>query len=121
MEISYFIAHYDFEANIQKIINVYRGRRNAMVEALAEMLPTGVTCTQPQGGLFLWLELPKQLKAVELLKECLLHDVAFVPGDSFFPNGGVTNTLRLNYSNMPEDKIREGVKRLSYAIRKSMG
>ncbi|MBP2663322.1 MAG: putative transcriptional regulator, GntR family [Firmicutes bacterium] len=101
MEISYYIAHYDFEANIQ--------------------LPTGVTCTQPQGGLFLWLELPKQLKAVELLKECLLQDVAFVPGDSFFPNGGVTNTLRLNYSNMPEDKIREGIKRLSYAIRKSMG
>lgn len=121
MEISYFIAHYDFEANIQKIIKVYRGRRNAMVEALAEMLPTGVTCTQPQGGLFLWLELPKQLKAVELLKKCLLHDVAFVPGDSFFPNGGVTNTLRLNYSNMPEDKIREGIRRLSYAIRKSMG
>jgi len=121
MEISYYIAHYDFEANIQKIIKVYRGRRNAMVKALAETLPTGVTCTQPQGGLFLWLELPKQLKAVELLKECLLQDVAFVPGDSFFPNGGVTNTLRLNYSNMPEDKIREGVRRLSYAIRKSMG
>jgi len=121
MEISYYIAHYDFEANIQKIIKVYRGRRNAMVKALAETLPTGVTCTQPQGGLFLWLELPKQLKAVELLKECLLQDVAFVPGDSFFPNGGVTNTLRLNYSNMPEDKIREGIKRLSYAIRKSMG
>lgn len=120
MEISYFIAHYDFEANIQKIIKVYRSRRNTMVAALAEMLPAGVTYTRPQGGLFLWLELPKQLKAVELLQKCLLNDVAFVPGDSFFPNGGVTNTLRLNYSNMPEDKIREGIKRLSGAIGKSM-
>lgn len=120
MEISYFIDQYDFEANIQKIINVYRRRRNAMVEALAEMLPPGINCTKPQGGLFLWIELPEQIKAVDLLQECLLHNVAFVPGDSFFPNGGVTNTLRLNYSNMPEDKIREGVKRLSQVIRKRL-
>jgi 2-aminoadipate transaminase len=120
MEISYFIEHYDFEANVQKIISIYRSRRDAMLDALAEMMPAGVSYTRPQGGLFLWVELPEQMKAIDLLKECLLNDVAFVPGDSFFPNGGVTNTLRLNYSNMSEPRIREGVKRIANAIRKSL-
>lgn len=120
MEIAYFMEHYDFEGNIKKIVDVYRGRRDAMLAALAEMLPAGVKYTRPQGGLFLWLELPDQINSIELLKKCLQLDVAFVPGDSFFPNGGVTNTLRLNYSNMPEDRIREGVKRLCTAIRQSL-
>lgn len=120
MELAYYLEHYDFDANVKKIVDVYRGRRDAMLAALAEMLPPGVKYTRPQGGLFLWLELPESINATELLHKCLQHDVAFVPGDSFFPNGGVTNTLRLNYSNMPEDRIREGVKRLCAAIRQSL-
>jgi len=88
-----------------------------MVGALEEMMPAGVKFTRPQGGLFLWVELPKHIPAVELLRECLKRDVAFVPGDAFFPNGGVKNTLRLNYSNMPEDRIREGIRRLAGVIR----
>lgn len=120
MEIAHYIEHFDFEANIQKIIQVYRKRRNAMVDALAEMMPAGIKWTRPEGGLFLWLELPPAINAFELLQECLHYNVAFVPGESFFPNGGVTNTLRLNYSNMPEDRIREGIKRLSGVIRKHL-
>jgi 2-aminoadipate transaminase len=88
-----------------------------MIEMLQATLPEGVTFTHPEGGLFLWLELPKQMKAIQLLEDCLENNVAFIPGDSFFPNGGVTNTLRLNYSNMPEEKIREGIRRLSKAIK----
>ncbi len=84
---------------------------------LAEMMPEGVSFTRPQGGLFLWVSLPEQIKAVELLKECLKQDVAFVPVDAFFPNGGVENALRLNYSNMSEDRIRVGIGRLAVAIR----
>jgi 2-aminoadipate transaminase len=121
MEISRFMDLFDFEANIQKIVDVYRKRRDVMIETLVETLPQGVQFTRPQGGLFLWVELPKHLKAMELLKECLQYDVAFVPGDSFFPNGGVENTLRLNYSCMPEERIREGIRRFSAVIRKSLG
>ena len=84
-------------------------------------LPTGVSFTRPEGGLFLWLQLPESIKAMELLQDCLAQNVAFVPGDSFFPNGGVTNTLRLNYSNTPEEQIREGVRRLAQAIEKRIG
>lgn len=120
MELSCYIEQYDFDVNIAKIIGIYRRRRDVMLETLAETMPPGVTYTHPQGGLFLWMELPKQFSAMELLRECLLHDVAFVPGDSFFPNGGVTNALRLNYSNMPEDRIREGIRRIASVIRQKL-
>jgi len=119
MEIDLFMERFDFEGNLSRLTELYRQRRNAMVEALEEMLPAGVSFTRPQGGLFLWVTLPERIKAVELLKRCLEQNVAFVPGDAFFPNGGVENTLRLNYSNMPEERIREGIRRLSGAIRAS--
>ena len=117
MEVDLFMGEYDFEGNLQLLTELYRNRRNAMVESLEAEMPAGVGFTRPQGGLFLWVTLPAQIKAVELLKECLKLEVAFVPGDAFFPNGGVENTLRLNYSNMPEERIREGIRRLAGAIR----
>lgn len=116
MEISCFMDEYDFDVNVQKLVQLYRTRRNVMIDMLEKTLPKGVTFTRPQGGLFLWVELPKQMKALDLLEDCLKKHVAFIPGDSFFPNGGVENTLRLNYSSMPEEKIREGIRRLSKAI-----
>jgi len=118
MEIATYMDVFDFEAHIEKIITVYRKRRDIMVEMLDKTMPQGVTFTHPQGGLFLWVELPKHIKAMELLQDCLKNNVAFVPGDSFFPNGGVKNTFRLNYSNMSEEKIIEGIQRLSEAIKK---
>ena len=117
MEIDLFMERFDFEGNLVRLTELYRQRRNALVAALEAMMPEGVSFTRPQGGLFLWVTLPERIKAIELLKRCLEQNVAFVPGDSFFPNGGVENTLRLNYSNMPEDRIREGVARLAAAIR----
>lgn len=119
MEVDMFMERYDFEANLCRLIELYRNRRNAMIEALEEMMPVGVKFTRPEGGLFLWVELPPHIQAVELLRECLKRDVAFVPGDAFFPNGEVKNTLRLNYSNMPEARIREGIRRLAEVIRLS--
>ena len=121
MEVDMFMERYDFEGNLQKLTDLYRKRRNAMVESLEAMMPAGVTFTRPQGGLFLWVELPEQLGAVELLQECLKREVAFVPGDAFFPNGGIKNTLRLNYSNMSEERIREGIRRLAEAIKTLSG
>ena len=117
IEIDLFMERFDFEGNLVRLTELYRQRRNSMVAALEAMMPEGVSFTRPQGGLFLWVTLPERIKAIELLKRCLEQNVAFVPGDSFFPNGGVENTLRLNYSNMPEDRIREGVARLAAAIR----
>ena len=116
-EIAKYMEMYDFEANIEKIISVYRRRRDAMMSAIEKYFPAEVKYTYPQGGLFSWVELPEKVKAVELLKRCLEQKVAFVPGDSFFPDNKVENTLRLNYSNMPEDRIIEGISRLAAAIK----
>ncbi|WP_378955354.1 PLP-dependent aminotransferase family protein [Pelosinus sp. sgz500959] len=116
-EISKFIELYDLDANIEKIKSVYKQRRDIMIETMKKEFPPEVNYTYPQGGLFLWVELPSHIKAEALLLTCLEHKVAFVPGDSFFPNGGVENTLRLNYSNMPEERIVEGIKRLAKVIK----
>lgn len=117
MEIDLFMERFDFEANLRQLIDLYRSRRNAMVQALTDFMPAGVKFTRPQGGLFLWVELPFPLRSVDLLRECLKREVAFVPGDAFFPNGGPQNTLRLNYSNMPEERIREGIRRMAGVTR----
>jgi 2-aminoadipate transaminase len=111
-----FLETFDYDAHINKIIDIYKDRRDVMISALEEYFPAEAKFTRPQGGLFTWVELPGHINAALLLRQSLAFDVAFVPGDSFFPNGGVTNTLRLNYSNMPPEKIREGIRRLAAAI-----
>ena len=116
MEIATYMDDYDFEANVEKLIQLYRVRRDVMIEMLEKNLPQNVTFTHPQGGLFLWVQLPEAIDASELLQDCLKKKVAFIPGESFFPNGGGKNTFRLNYSNMDEMNIREGIKRLVQAI-----
>ena len=116
-EISKFMELYNLDDNIEKIRSVYKRRRDIMLETMQTEFPDDVKYTHPQGGLFLWVELPLYMKAEKLLRTCLLHNVAFVPGDSFFPEGGVENTLRLNYSNMSEGRIVEGIKRLAMVIK----
>ena len=91
-----------------------------MLAALEAEMPPGVTVTHPRGGLFLWLELPEGVDARRLLRISLDRGVAFVPGDSFFPNTQRKNTMRLNFSNMPEQRIIEGISRLATAISEMM-
>lgn len=117
LEIDYYLASDAAEKKLSLIIETYRKRRDAMLSAMDEHLPASVRYTRPQGGMFLWVELPAHVRAMDLLTACLRRNVAFVPGDSFFPNGGVHHTLRLNYSNMPEDRIREGIYRFADVIR----
>jgi len=120
MEAAAYMGRIDLDAAIGRIRGAYRSRRDAMVAALAEHMPPGCRFTRPSGGLFLWGELPPRVNARDLLEKCLARDVAFVPGGAFFPNGGHGNTLRLNFSNMPEERIAEGVRRLAMAIREIM-
>jgi 2-aminoadipate transaminase len=117
MEMDRYLDQYDLDADIARILPVYRERRDVMLATLEAELPAGVRFTRPAGGLFIWVELPAQLSARKLLQVCLERNVAFVPGGAFFPNGGHENTFRLNYSNMPAERIREGVRRLAEAIR----
>jgi len=106
------LQQFDLEAHITKLQQVYRARRDVMLEAIARYLPKSVQPSHPQGGLFLWLTLPDGMNARELLEKSLRNNVAFVPGGSFFPNGGHENTMRLNYSYSSEELIVEGIRRL---------
>ena len=116
--ISMYMDTYDLDDDIRKIRSVYKKRRDVMHNAISEKFPEGTRFTYPEGGLFTWVELDEGIDTREILVECLEHNVAFVPGDSFFPNGGGKNTMRLNYSNMTEDKIEVGVKLIAEIIRK---
>ncbi|MDP4144058.1 MAG: PLP-dependent aminotransferase family protein [Bacillota bacterium] len=114
------IELHDLEEHVKEIKAVYLHRRGLMLKCIKEEFPEGLKYTSPEGGLFIWVELPSHIDSKELFSKCLENNVAFVPGHPFFPNGGCTNTFRLNYSNMPDEKIIEGIKRLGTAIKSMM-
>lgn len=119
-EIDMYMNLYDLDAHVDKIRDVYRHRRTLMLETMKEHFPEGVKYTYPNGGLFTWVVLPEEINARDLMLKALEKHVAFVPGGSFFPNGGHENTMRVNYSNMPDEKIVEGIKRLGVVIKEAM-
>lgn len=105
-----FMELYDIDAHVEKILKVYGERAKVMMEALEEFLPEGARFVRPEGGLFTWVEMPEGVDGRALLARAIEKKVAFVPGDAFYPNGGHENTMRLNFSNMSPEKIREGIK-----------
>lgn len=106
--------------HIQNIINVYRDRRDIMLEELQNNMPDGVKWTHPQGGLFLWATLPEKIDTSQLLKIAVGKKVAFVPGVAFHPDGCGKNTMRLNFSNAKPEMIRLGIRRLAESIKESL-
>ncbi|WP_233532281.1 aminotransferase-like domain-containing protein [Paenibacillus alkalitolerans] len=119
-EISLYLEHYDTDEHIAMLRSVYGKRRDAMVGAIAERFPEGIRHTTPQGGLFLWVELPAGVDAKKVLLDSVGQGVAFVPGGPFFPCGGHQNTMRLNYSNCSEERIAEGIAKLGSVIKLHM-
>jgi len=116
--VAYQVARGGFlDQHVRRIREVYRGRRDLMIQTMEDNFPDGVTWTHPQGGLFLWATTPESINTVDLLKDAIQQKVAFVPGHSFHPTGGGHNTMRLNFSNATEEQIVEGIRRLSVAIK----
>ncbi|MEG2353118.1 MAG: PLP-dependent aminotransferase family protein [Clostridium sp.] len=113
-----FLTEYSLDEHVNCIIDVYRKRRDIMLEEMKLNFPKEVTYTYPEGGLFTWVEVKEGLNALDIAKEALKENVAFVPGNSFYPNGNDTRHFRLNYSNMNEEKIREGIRRLGKVLKK---
>lgn len=111
---------YNLDEHVEKIKEVYGHRRNVMLKAIEDYFPKEATFTHPDGGLFTWVELPEYMNAREIAEECVKNNVAYVPGGSFFPNGGKENTFRMNYSCMPDDKIVEGIKRIGEILKKNL-
>ncbi len=94
--------------HIRSICQGY-SRQCELMQSFLDDFPAGVRATRPEGGLFIWVELPDQVNAQALLNLAISQKVAFVPGTHFYPNGGHENTLRLNFSNSSEEQIRQGM------------
>jgi 2-aminoadipate transaminase len=108
-----YLCDYNIEEYIGRTREAYRRQRDAMVKAAQTLFPAEVTCTQPEGGMFLWMTLPPQISSLEFFEKALERKVTFVPGQAFFADGGGSNTLRLNFSNTDEAVIAEGMERLA--------
>ncbi|MFC8523547.1 PLP-dependent aminotransferase family protein [Pseudarthrobacter sp. NPDC057230] len=104
------------EGVLSRVRPQYRLRRDAMLTALRQVLPAPARVTVPQGGMFIWVELPSAINTQELLGRALAHGVAFAPGEAFHIGGAGTNTLRLSFATNPEEVIREGIRRLGLAL-----
>jgi len=100
------------DRHIPRIRSVYRGRRDAMLRALAAHLPDGARWSRPKGGLFLWVQLPGGVDTDAMLPDAVREKVVYVPGSAFSPRRERTSAMRLNFSNCPPAEIEEGVRRL---------
>lgn len=116
-----YLEKYDLDDHIAKINELYGHRHDVMLKALDENFPAEVTWTRPEGGLFLWMIFPDDVDTTELLKVCLKHGVAYVPGAPFFANDVMNNTCRINYSYVDDDTIVRGVKAMADAYREYRG
>jgi 2-aminoadipate transaminase len=119
--VAYEVGHGGFlDKHVQHICEVYKERRDIMLDALAEHMPDHVHWTQPKGGLFLWATLPEEIDTEVLFPKAIEQRVAFVPGGPFFPRGGGHNTMRLNFSNATKLKIVEGIARLGNVVKEAL-
>jgi 2-aminoadipate transaminase len=105
------------DQHIPTIRTLYGNQCQAMLDAMDEHFPASVTWTRPEGGMFIWVTLPKHINAMQLLDQALAARVAFVPGAPFYANDPQTNTLRLSFVTVPPERIREGVAILGKLIK----
>ena len=120
LEVNQFMEMFDLDEHVDVIRETYRHRRDVMMEAMETYFPKEVKFTHPDGGLFTWVELPDYINSRDMAVQCLEKKVAYVPGDSFFPNGGKYNCFRMNYSGMPDDKIVAGIQAIAEVIRANL-
>jgi 2-aminoadipate transaminase len=120
----YFVSAYfdsrPWEDYVRSLIEIYRRRRDVMLDALAEHFPREAEWTHPDGGLFIWATLPDYIDTTDLLARALDEQVAFVPGRAAFLDGRGGSSMRLNFSGVDEPLIREGIRRLGEVVREQV-
>jgi len=116
----HFVREYFSEGRwreyVDSLVEIYRGRRDTMVEALRAHFPAQATWTEPEGGLFIWATLPEYIDTGDLLAKALREDVAFVPGQAAYVDGRGGSSMRLNFSGVGDEEIREGVRRIGRVV-----
>ncbi len=113
-----YIAEGHLPKHIDEMKKGYRRQLDAMMRVIENAFPKDIHHTVPQGGLFVWIELPEQIDANVLFERCIGRNVAFVPGTSFYCEGGHSNTLRLNFSASSPERIEKGMNILAEEIAK---
>ncbi len=115
-----YIEQYDLDEHVKEIVALYKHRRDVILDAMEKYLPAGSEWTHPEGGLFLWLTFAEGISARKVFDKCIEKKVAGVIGDAFYPNQKTDRSMRINFSNMPDDRIIEGIKRMAEAIKECM-
>lgn len=121
MRTVYHTAKDFLDGHVEGARDIYRSRRDAMLNALSTHMPEGVTWSRPQGGFFIWITLPDQINTHDLANEAAEDGVIYFPGHWFYPLHDQFNGIRLSYSTVPEDRIEEGVRRLGATLRRHIG
>jgi 2-aminoadipate transaminase len=120
----YFVSAYfdagPWEEYVHSLLEIYRRRRDVMLDALAEQFPREAEWTHPQGGLFIWATMPPYIDTTDLLARALEEHVAFVPGRAAYVDGRGGSAMRLNFSGVDEDDIREGIRRIGEVVREQV-
>ena len=112
----YHAAHEFLDEHVAASREVYRSRRDAMLEALAEHMPAGVHWTNPGGGFFLWVTLPEGFDTDAMLPEATDRGIIFLPSTWFYPDRSWARSMRLNFASQPEERIRVAMERLAETI-----
>jgi len=116
LTISEYLATQPWREQVKTFREVYRDRRDALLESLEQLMPEGTTWTVPAGGFYSWLTLPQGLDATAMLPRAVAALVAYVPGTGFYVDGQGRQNLRLSYCYPEPERIREGVRRLAGVI-----
>jgi 2-aminoadipate transaminase len=118
---AYFAGH-DWREYLQTLKTLYRTRRDTMLSVLNEHFGSQARWTEPQGGMFIWATLPDYIDTTDLLVRALeKENVAFVPGRAAYTDGRGGSSMRLNFAGVPEENIREGIRRIGKVLREQIG
>jgi len=115
-----YLSEGKLEPHIEDVIKSYGEKRNLMLKEMDEHFPTELSWTKPEGGLFLWVELPKPMSASKLIDKAVEEKVTYVYGHPFFPDGKGDNTLRLNFSNATLEMISTAIQRLGKVFKSNL-
>jgi 2-aminoadipate transaminase len=115
-----YFAERDWRAYLRTLVDLYRRRRDVMLDALAEHFPPEASWTHPRGGLFIWARLPEYIDTTDLLARALRENVAFVPGRAAYLDGRGGSEMRLNFSGVSDEDIREGIRRIGKVVREQL-
>ncbi len=120
MAVSAYLTQHDWQGQIKELREMYRERRDAMLQALEDLLPAGCSWTIPHGGFFVWLTLPPGIDAKAMLPRAVTARVAYVPGTAFYADGFGSSHLRLSFCYPTPERIREGVRRFAGVLEAEM-